>query len=202
MKPKWVIFDVGKVLYNFGQFCADIAKLLGVEEETLLNQVNIQAKLGFRGEISVEEHWRRVLTGINFEHKFREIMDIWNNDSRYWLKDIRVLFRELKTAGYNLAILTNNWTNQTAFVRKAVSQFVDPEFVFESAVLKMQKPEVQLFKYVENKIAAKKQEILYIDDSQEYLEGAKTLDWQTFLYKIGEDLGKTSNDLIRKELLN
>ena len=65
----------------------------------------------------------------------------------------------------------------------------------------MSKPSEKLYRYVEKTIKASGDEIFFIDDIQKYLEGTKKLGWQTFLYSRGDDEGKSSNDLIRKQLL-
>lgn len=200
-KPKWIIFDVGNVLYDFVGFAKDIAKLMNVTEETIFYEINNLTPNSMEGQYSVENYWKTILSNLKLEHKFEYLMNLWQNDLKYWLSDTKKLMGQLDKAGYNIAILTNNWVNQTDDLIQNLSKSANIKFYFESSVEKLSKPDIKLYKLVEERTNAKGIDILFIDDVKRYLDGAKKLGWQTFLYTVGKDDGKTSNDLIRKQLL-
>lgn len=200
--PKWVIFDVGQVLYDFDRFAKDLAKQLKIKEEILISQISVNARdSSLEGQITVEQFWKKTMTVLNKEQEYERLIDAWNNDLTYWLQDTKKLFGELNKVGYLLAILTNNWRNQSDDLSKNLSSYGDIKFIFESSVEKLSKPDKRLYKLVEERIGAKGDEIYFIDDSVKNIESAKEIGWQTFLYQIGDDDGKTSNNLIRKQLL-
>lgn len=201
-KPTWIIFDIGRVLFNFDKFALDLAEKFNIQEEALFAQINLHSKSSFEGQKTVEQFWRSVLAAFNLEQYMEEIMFLWNTEEKYWVADTKSLIKELRNNGYQLAILTNNWGNQTSFLRKSFSELIPVEYMFESAVEKLSKPDKKFFQLVQNRIGNKGSEILFIDDTKRYLEGAEKLGWQTFQYAIGNDLGITTNNLLRKMLLD
>ena len=178
-----------------------MAKLYGVTQDAMLKAVNDATPGTMDGEVTDYNWWKTVLIILKLEDKMEEIWKHWQEDLNYWLSDTKKLMSELDIAGYKIAILTNNWENQTEDLKKNLSKYANIQFYFESSVLKMSKPSEKLYRYVEKTIKASGDEIFFIDDIQKYLEGTKKLGWQTFLYSRGDDEGKSSNDLIRKQLL-
>ncbi len=201
-KPKWVIFDVGQVLYDFHKFVDDLAPVLNVENKLLWKAVNESPMSSFTGAASVHDYWKSVLKILEKDSEYETLMNTWENEVKYWMDDTRKLLKEINKKEYRLALLTNNWASQTENLQKNLSSFANIEFIIESSVEKLQKPDKRLYELVENRLNSKGKEIFFIDDRQENLDTAIQMGWQTFLYSLGEDEGKTSNDKIRKILFN
>ena len=81
-------------------------------------------------------------------------------------------------------------------------EFLMVNEVFESSVEGLRKPDLKFYKLVEKRIGASGENIYFIDDSKGNIEAARKMQWQTFLYSIGSDDGKSANDLIRAKLLS
>lgn len=199
-KPRWVIFDVGQVLYDYKAFTKHAAEHLKIEPEELEYKFDeiIDSMLG---EMTFEETWKKVLINLNQENKLENIVNIsWDHNK--FVPDTKLLLKQLHDSGYLIALFTNNWPNATEKTLKNIDENSSiVRYMFESSVEKLRKPEIEFYKLVEKRTGAKAKQIYFIDDKQENLDTAKSLNWQTFLYKIGDDNGKTSNDLIRKQLL-
>ncbi len=202
-KPTWVIFDIGNVLFNIERFVKDLANKYKIDPNNLIRQIDaVDEESGFDGKITITEFWRKVLQEFDLEQELDTVMTMWHDEEEYWIKDTKNLLKELQNAGYNLAIITNNWKDQTEHLRKNLSDFVSPEYIFESSVEKLSKPDMKFFQLVEDRIKAKESDILFIDDVKNYLAAARKLHWQVFQYSIGDDLGKATNDILRKLLLH
>jgi putative hydrolase of the HAD superfamily len=199
-KPKWVIFDLGNVLYNFDKFCSDLAKNLNIDEGKLLEQVNNHLSHSMEGQMSDKEYFEKILKSLKLESKLESVYSLWVDNS-YFVESTGKLMNDLHKAGFLIAILTNNWKGMTDNVSKVLSSYADIKFMFESAVEKISKPDKRLYEIVENRIKATGSEIYFIDDNPENLQTAKKMGWQTFLYSLGEDEGEKANGLIRKNLL-
>lgn len=200
-KPKWVIFDVGQVLYDYKSFQNQVSKHLNIEHELLKAELEDVFVRSMQGEMTFEEVWQEVLGSYGKEKELKNILDIWW-DSKKFVVDTKLLVKQLHEKGYSIALFTNNWPNMTEGILKNIGEdsFVI-KHMFESSVEKLRKPDIKFYELVERKTGAKENEIYFIDDKEENLITAETLGWQTFLYELGKDNGKKSNDKIRKKLL-
>ncbi|MEK7160322.1 MAG: HAD-IA family hydrolase [Patescibacteria group bacterium] len=200
-KPKWVIFDVGQVLYDYQGFLSHAATHLNIESVLLKSELDEIVEKSMKGEMTFEEVWEQVLKAHGKESELEKILEIhW--DSKKFVADTKHLIKQLHNKGYSIALFTNNWPNATERILKNVDEDLSViKHMFESSVEKLKKPDMKFYELVEKRTGAKGNEIFFIDDKDVNLTTAEILGWQTFLYKLGQDGGKTSNDKIRKQLL-
>jgi epoxide hydrolase-like predicted phosphatase len=200
-KPKWVVFDVGQVLYDYEHFVTDAAKHLRMELRLLKAELDKIFLKSMKGEMTFKEVWQEVLKEGGKEKELKKILRIWW-DSKKFVADTKLLMKQLHKKGYSIALFTNNWPNMTKGLLKNIDEgsFII-KHMFESSVEHLRKPDKKFYKIVEKKTKAKGNEIYFIDDRKINLDTAESLGWQTFLYNLGRDGGKTSNDKIRKQLL-
>lgn len=201
IKPKWVIFDVGQVLYDYLNFLDDVAKYLNTENILLKSQLDEITAKSIKGEMSFQEVWGKILKAHGKEKDLEKILEIhW--DSKKFVADTKLLMRQLHKKGYSIALFTNNWPNITERILKNIDEDSTViQHMFESSVEHLRKPDIKFYKLVQDRTGARGNEIFFTDDNKENLITAKDLGWETFLYKLGTDGGKTSNDKIRKQLL-
>ncbi|PIR79911.1 MAG: hypothetical protein COU25_02860 [Candidatus Levybacteria bacterium CG10_big_fil_rev_8_21_14_0_10_35_13] len=199
-KPKWVIFDVGQVLYDYKGFIKDSAKYLNINKEDLQNRFTEILITSELGGLTFEEFWLGILRLQQKEHELQNIMNMWWDIERY-VKDTRLLLKELHDTNYSIALFSNNWPNMGKKILEIISKDGVIKEFFESSVEKLRKPDIKFYELAERKMGAKGKEIYFIDDKKENLITANILGWQTFLYRLGKDGGKKSNDKIRKQLL-
>lgn len=199
-KPQWVIFDVGGVLFDYQSAARDIAHHLNISEEKLIEEATQYDNEGELGKITFDDAWVKILQAFNKEEHFDEIIPLWW-DKKRWLLDTQRLIRELHQSGYNLALFTNNWTGvrERWLLRKELPVI---QYRFESVIEKVCKPDPHFYQIVEKQIKSSGDNIYFIDNSLPNIETAQKRKWQTFLYSIGEDKGKSANDAIRKDLLH
>jgi len=120
-KPKWVIFDVGQVLYDYKGFIKDSAKYLNIDKKDLQNtftEILITSELG---GLTFEEFWLGVLRLQQKEHELQNIMNMWWDIERY-VKDTRLLLKEPHDVNYSIALFSNNWPNMGKKILEIISK--------------------------------------------------------------------------------
>ncbi|MCY7410595.1 MAG: HAD family phosphatase [Chitinophagales bacterium] len=102
---------------------------------------------------------------------------------------------ELYAANYKCYLLSNtnfiHIKHITKYLLKTHGRFnIDSFFnkVYYSCVIQMRKPEIEIFKKVMNDNDLKPEETLFIDDSAQHVETAKSLGIQTILFDTKSDL--------------
>jgi HAD superfamily hydrolase (TIGR01509 family) len=82
-----------------------------------------------------------------------------------------------------IGLLTNMYPHMFRNIeKKGILPSVQWDSVLDSSVLKLQKPDKELFAYAEKETYASGKEILFIDNQEGHVSAAKQFGWQTFLY--------------------
>lgn len=108
-----------------------------------------------------------------FVSRFKQNKSIWP-----------VIKQAKKTFGVGL--ITNQYPNMLEEAKKA--KLLPPvrwNVVIDSTVIKLQKPEIEIFRLAEKLAKVKGNEILFVENTPEHIEAAKKLGWRTFLYDPG-----------------
>lgn len=200
IKPRWVIFDVGGVIFDYVSAFQTIAQYLKVDETYLIQQVFQNIGPGVLGEITFDEDLKNALIYLKRLHEFEKVRSLWW-DQKWIVTDTSLLIRELKTHGYQLALFTNNWIDMGKKIYSFSPEIQAMDKRFESSKEKLCKPDRKFYELVEKKTHSAGKNIFFIDDTMKNLDTAITMNWQTFHYALGSDYGKISNDKIRSLLL-
>lgn len=198
-KPEWVIFDVGGVLFDYKRAFDAINKHLGTDSSHIMSVLDKYIGSAELGTATFNQVWLDILKPLNKANELDKVIDMWWSHE-FWLEDAFSLVKELKKSGYRLAILTNNWNDMGPRLLN-VPGIENFDYIFESSDIKLRKPDPAVFQYVEDKIQTTGNDILLIDDTEKNIVAAKSFGWQSFLYKLGDDKGATSNYNLRMELL-
>ncbi len=200
MKPTWVVFDIGGVLFDWRDTQSDIAQSLGVTEESLLATFRRYVVPLRLGRATIDETWSKVLHDLNRPNQPQEILSFYQNN-KYHLEDTLQLVQELAAAGYRQALFSNTWPGLIDLTIKPLPQYSCFTQIVDSSKEHLAKPDPQAFALVEKRLGVKGGKIYFIDDSETNIAAAKERGRQTFRYELSTYRGQTSNDLIRKALL-
>lgn len=117
------------------------------------------------------------------------------------IKEMWELAKNLKSAGYKLAICTNISLED----RKNLPKFDIFEEIIDFEIHGTKKPDPRLYQCVEKKLKSSGDEVFYIDDTTTYTKEASKLGWQVFTFGdpsgLNENYKNSSVDEIRKILL-
>lgn len=186
---KGIVFDIGGVLFTNGTERAvkRIAKKFGVDESlvrgALLGELGESYR---RGQISREEFWRsakRMWGNVNVE----EASKIWH-ESYEPREEIFRLIEELKEKGYRIFFLSDSTEERNEHLEKHYNflrYFEDGVFSHE---VKMKKPERRIYELLLRKAGLRADELVFIDDKEEFLEPARRLGMKTVHFKNEKDL--------------
>ncbi|KAG8122982.1 hypothetical protein E2320_018471 [Naja naja] len=105
----------------------------------------------------------------------------------------------LKKNGFRIAVLTNNWIDdtpsrhQTGFVFCLLRKYFDK--VIESCRLGLQKPDPKIYEYALRELNVTPEEVIYLDDIGAYLKPAQKMGMTTILVKEADSALKQLQDL-------
>lgn len=198
-----LIFDLDDTLYDlsepFQRAHADLfADILGEDCSELFRMSRIYSdeilELEKQGKIPSEDtfHHRIKRTyadaGLNLE---REMTDRFEEKYRYYQKHITVpngikaMLDECKATGHSMALLTNGKVKGQGNKIKALQmeRWFAPEKIFISEVTGFIKPDLEVFRYAEEKLNLESQEIWYVGDTYAAdVLGAKRAGWNVIWY--------------------
>ncbi len=184
MKPKAVVFDLGKVLLHFDWMRAarKLAAQSAISAEEMLSSLDythevIQYELGKISSREFFEHARRALrfTGT-FEQFAPTFADIFSE-----IPEIIGLHADLRQRGVPTFVFSN--TNELAANHVRVNypffaHFTGYVFSFEHGAMK---PDARLYEVVERLSGCRGGELLYIDDLAKNIEAGRARGWQVIL---------------------
>lgn len=182
---KAIVFDYGGVIINIDyQATIDAFNQLGtIEFEELYSQAS-QSNLFNQietGQISGQYFINQILDYLPPGTSPNRVVSAWNQ----MIQDVPVerveLLLRLKKEGYKIILLSN--TNEIhielANRRWALASNQSPEEIFDSVYysheVKMRKPNSEIFEFVCSEHQLKPSEVLFIDDSIQHIQGAKSI---------------------------
>lgn len=196
-----IVFDLGNVLIPFDYDIVvkrfnDIEEGLGDKFVKLYSENYEIHKRFERWEISTDEFLKIMMEWLEYKVTLEEFYDIYSNIFSLNIDTVNLL-PELKKR-YKLVLLSN-----TNYIHQKYG-YEHYEFLkhFDKLILSHEagavKPEEKIYKAVENFTASAPQEHLFIDDVEEYVEGAKKMGWDAVQFSGYQKLIK---DLRERNIL-
>lgn len=185
MEIKYVIFDLGKVLIPFDY--APFTKLLNEKEAGLgerfwefYHENYFYHRDYERGDMSLDEFLAIMLKAVDYKidgetfcKAFSEIFVV-NEDVVSLLPRI--------ARNYRLFLLSNTSFMHRKFGWDKYNFFAHFEKLFLSYEVRAVKPEAKIYEHVMSYTKGKPEEHLFIDDVQDYVDGAKKAGWNAVLF--------------------
>jgi putative hydrolase of the HAD superfamily len=199
---KTIIFDLGRVLFDFQGGLDNLAQRLNTSVEELYPVFIKNDPDICTGKITPKELLQR------YEQEFGTISGI-TNFSEYWASFLNPihptldLLIELYKKGFDIGILTNIYPNTLKILKE---QHLLPDITYtvitESCEIGVVKPNPKIFEYTQQQlIETNPKEVLFIDDSKENCIAAEEFGWNTYHFKKEIDSIKHIENL-RVQLLS
>lgn len=193
---KNIIFDLGMVIIDLDKKATPEAfeKLCGPNYESIMTKLNGE---GFfesyeTGRISTKSFTTRLQIEIGKSIEEKQIISAWNAMLLDIPEERFNILLEAKNK-YRTFCLSNTNELHIDYIFDKLKQEgklenLDPYFekVYLSHIMKQRKPDPEIFETVIKEQGLKAAETLFIDDTEEHLEGAKSVGLQTF--HLGEGL--------------
>lgn len=196
---KCIIFDWGGVLIDnpkeeLLEYCASYLK---TDKETLEKEFREYSAKFQKGEISEDEVWSGVCIKLNIKKPDeslwkRAVEEVFRNR-----EEVFNLVKSLKEKGYKVGFLSNTEVPAMEyFLEKKYDHYFDA--VLFSCTEGRAKPEKEIYLTITEKLQVEPHEIVFIDDKEEFIEGAEKAGLNGIVFKtieqIKERLRKLSVD--------
>ena len=195
-KIKGVVFDNGGVFISGDRFVSEnMCKLFNIPMARL-SEILKQTLPDFqKGIISHEEFWRRFekVSGLKLPPNY---LDLWTTDfhkEAHVSDEMMDLIRELKSKGMPVIMHSNTIPPHAEFMWR-VGVFKEFNVVFNSCDMNERKPDPAFYQKLFDKVKAKPEELLYVEDNPEFMEyqrkiGLNLIEFKS-LKQLREDLKK------------
>lgn len=204
-KPKYILFDVGNVLtYKVTHEDENIGKLLGMSREAyrkfldeIIEQQTEKEHRAFKEMNTIEKeknyldklHKKMCMKlGIKLRPSFISKMTDCRMKGDFALKEGTIEALKSLSQQYKLGIYTNSLPSRRYHELKINNLYTYFEDIFISKEIDFEKPDVKGFKYVLSHIPFKKEDIMFIDDKLEYLEGAEKAGISNLIMFLHKDI--------------
>ena len=201
-----VIFDFGNVLIDLDipAFDRNIQELTGLDTADVPGILGKSIAAYERGEISTELFINHIIRHSRRSIQAREIIQGWNSMLLGIRPEILTLLKILKVQ-YQTYILSNTnplhiqWVHQHLLASHGVSDF-EKNFLhgaFYSHQLKLSKPNPEVYKSVTDRLGVAPERILFLDDLEENVAGARLYGWNAIIHQPGTPLENSLRSFIR-----
>ena len=188
-----VIFDWGGVLIEdpapgLMQYCAQV---LAVAKEKYMEAHNIFAADFQKGSVSEDTFWERICKELSLPKP--AVRSLWTDAFKAAYVPKEEMFSmaaSLRENGYKTAVLSNTEAPAMRYFHQLQYDMFDA-LVFSCAE-GTKKPERRIYELTVRKLSSRPEQSVFIDDKQEYIDGAKEAGLNTILFR---DIDRVKNEL-------
>ncbi len=187
---KVIIFDVDGVLIpEKRRFSLTLEKDYGISLEKSLEFFNGPFQECLVGNLDLKESIHPYLAKWGWSKGVEALLDIWFKLERDLDKELIKYVNELREEGVLCFLATNNEKHRFQYLLREVGLENTFDGAYSSASLGCKKPSNEFFQKIFDELKdVQKNEVLFVDDSAENIEGAKNFGINTEFYTSIENL--------------
>lgn len=190
---KSIIFDLGGVYFTDGtkEAVGKISKKYNLNSEELSKLFGTKSEIGKlyrQGKITSKQFWNEFEKIFNVKVNEKELTDLWV--SRYKLiKDTLNLIKKLRKKGIKTYYLSDNVKERSIYLENKF-EFLENfnDGVFSHNVGLTKSDGIAVFKTALQKTGNKPNEVIFVDDKEEYVKTAKMLGMNGIHFKNAKQL--------------
>ena len=179
-----IVFDWGGVLIDeptdeLISYCADV---LGVDKKEFGEKAADHFYAFQKGLLPEKEFWEKVCAVYSIAPPLQE--SLWGEAVQHvfrWREDVTDFAIEMKEKGYAIAFLSNTEQPAAAFFKRM------NRIPFDVTVLSCyegcRKPEEEIYEILCSRLEMKPEEVVFLDDRHDYVEGSKNFGINTILFE-------------------
>ncbi len=200
MSIKTVAFDYGGVICfpPLPHVADDLEKLTGIPSSQL-DELNRKYRGEFdRGTYDGAGYFRFILSSAGVFHDDETLKKIVQADMDGWkrLNPVSVqLMRDIKAAGFTLAILSNMPVDFLIWAREHIPIFAEADIAIFSCEHDLIKPEAEIYEKLREETQSDYGEIVFFDDLADNIAKARELGIQGFMWNGPEAARETLKQL-------
>lgn len=183
-KLKAIIFDAdGMLIPNKRIFSIRYQEKYNISYDVMLSFFEGPFQKCVVGSADLKEEIKPYLKKWKWDKSIDELLKFWFEAEKKLDDRIVKLIENLKNKNIKCYLMTNNEKYRTEYLKKEVGLDKIFDKVFSSAYMGCMKPEKECFDYLYKEIGVEEKEILFCNDDEENIEGAKEYGFETYLYK-------------------
>lgn len=183
-----IAFDMGGVLASPPSLLPKLAALAGVTAAEF-GEHYWTGRDEYDAGASDEQYWGAVLDALGVAPDERLISQLAGLDASVW-SELRPaawqLLRDCKAASVTVAVLSNTPRSMETAAR-AAPWWPDVDHLFASATLGLMKPDPRIYRHVAEQLGLPGDQIAFIDDKQDNVDGALAAGWNAHLWVSDDD---------------
>jgi glucose-1-phosphatase len=189
-----VIFDIGRVILDFDHMitCRKLAQYSKKDEKYIYDYIFKSEFLNEyeKGKIASLDMFEIISDKLGLDIPFEKFKKIWGNI--FSLKEgIDDLIRRVKKAA-KIAVLSNTDEMHFDFIMDSVEIMKEFDWLFLSHKIGFRKPDKEIFEYITSITGFAPNEIIFIDDIEEFVVAARKYGIKGILFK---DINTLKKDL-------
>ena len=202
---KFVYFDVGGVVvkdFSASKKWQELQSFLGVTPDNEYIFSKVWKK--YRNRICIDLEVEKLIHSLNTEVGLsisRDLLLVKEFTKRFE-KNITIwpIIIEIKKT-VKVGLLTNMYVGMFKLIEKAgLFPPIQWDSVVDSSIVKMQKPDREIFEFAQKKAGVKPQEILFIDNQEKHVLAAQENGGEAYFYDSGDY--EKSNKLLNNFLVS
>jgi len=187
-----VIFDIGRVILDFDHMitCRKLAQYSKKDEEYIYDYIFNSEVLNEyeKGKITSAKMFEAISDKLGLDIPFEKFKRVWGDI--FTLKEgIEELIRRVKKAA-SIAVLSNTDEMHFDFIMDRVEIMKDFDWLFLSHEIGFRKPDKEIFEYIRDVTGFAPNEMIFIDDIEEFVVAAKKYGIKGILFKDIDTLAK------------
>ncbi len=198
MSVKFIYFDLGKVLllFSVSRLLYQVSELTGISENEIATVIFSEKKYIAleSGEISLQEYFMQVSTEFNRKINPADFLEATNNI--FWVNEsLLPVIRKLAKVSFPRGILSNTGPQHWLYIQEVFPFITNifPHHRIASYEVKCMKPNPKIYRIALEEARTeipdlKPEEVLFIDDLEENVQGAIKFGFQSVVYSDTEHL--------------
>jgi len=185
-KIKFVYFDIGGVMTNTDDYFKKATTKFGINLNDFIKfwEGDENRDKLTKGEITCQDFWIKAIEKFNLKNADNfDFLESWIDDYKEQL-DVHDLARKVSKK-YKIGLLSNLYPGMiTRLIEKGKVADIKYSAIVLSCDVGFRKPEKEIYRIATDRAGVNSEEILFIDDKKDFIEGAKKAGWKTLWFDM------------------
>lgn len=170
---KTIIFDADGVLINGEQFSEVLARDYDVDKAKEKEFFTTHFQECLVGKADLKESVAPYLSSFGWKGTVDEFLEYWFKSGHKLDEPLIAYIQKLRAGGIRCVLATNQEKYRTQYMLEHMGFEGAFDKVYSSAHLGLKKPAVEFFAHVVEELGEQKDDVLFWDDDQRNIDGAK-----------------------------
>lgn len=201
MNTKCILFDADGVVINSELFSVQYQKQFGISNDKMLPFFKGIFQDCLVGKADLKKVVLPYLKNWKWTGTVDEFLQFWFKTEHHIDKKMIELIKILQNKNIKCYLATNQEKYRTKYIKNEMGFKDTFDYIFSSAEIGFKKPEREFYEFIFNWLnkieSINKNEIFYIDDSQESIDVAKIFGINAYFYTDFNNFTEQINKLVK-----